>query len=1228
MKILSLRFKNINSLKGEWKIDFTQEPFISQGLFAITGPTGAGKTSLLDAICLALYHRTPRLDTLSASQNELMTRHTSECLAEVEFEVKGVGYRAFWSQRRAGNKPSGKLQSPKFELAKIDGGEILAEKAKEKLEMISSLTGLDFGRFTKSILLSQGNFAAFLNARENERADLLEEITGTEIYSQLSKYIYQQHKQQRIDLDLLKVRAEGFDLLTDEQHQILATQQATLSHQEQQQSQQKQQLQQGVQWQQRQIQLNEQQARCLAEKNRAEQALLEANEQLQRLTNSLPAEKLRPLWLDVQRCEKTLLSQQQKQQQLQQQLAAEQANYAQLEPQKIAAEARLKQHIAHTQKQHLLIENQVRPLDIEINQLTEQTHSSQQQTNEYQQRLQLKKNQLQQQEEQLKQSQQQYALLSDYLNKNQHYTAINQQIAGWQQSFRGLNQVYRQIGEQNTKAAAQRTELEKMQQQLVVQTENHYQAEQKKEQLEAQYQLAQQAVIQWQQQNSAEQLKQQSEILQQQLIDTRALQFLFPLYSENQQTISQSEKAITDLSANIARLEIEKQALEQTINSLQSHLVDLTERLKLEKQIVRLEQERQYLVADQPCPLCGSTEHPAIERYQAIELTKTEDRLKILTEQLDKDKQQLIDYKGNLALENNRLIEQHQQLANCIEKQSKQQQQWLALSQKISETLLPITEQAVSECLQAKERELQQAVKQLDKLVLMENEQQKAEKSLVTQQTNYQQLTSELKLLNQSIEHVTQSILAIEQQQISLEQQKKETETQLAQTLEGYNLSLPSADDTQDWLAELEKNGRQFSDKQAEQQQLIQQIEVKKTEIHAATEQSLLFKNELTQSDLRTQEYQKTLVQKRQQRSELFGEQLVSLVISELQKQQEKLDTALQQLIRQLSTLEQKIAALNGSYQEIEISAKEALTQLVSSETLFTTALTESHFDSRETFLAALLTPDETLRLQQLKEQLDQAKWQTVSQYSASEQAIKDHLTQQPESAKNTTQAELMEQVEILDAEIRRITLEQGQIISQLERDQQHRHQQQSLLKEIQTSQSHYDDWSYLNTLIGSSEGDKFRRYAQGLTLDYLINLANIRLDKLHGRYLLQRSEAGTLELQVIDSWQADVLRDIKTLSGGESFLVSLSLALALSDLVSHKTQLESLFLDEGFGTLDAETLDIALDALDHLNASGKMIGVISHVEAMKERIPVQINVKKINGLGYSELPEIYRVTG
>jgi len=117
-------------------------------------------------------------------------------------------------------------------------------------------------------------------------------------------------------------------------------------------------------------------------------------------------------------------------------------------------------------------------------------------------------------------------------------------------------------------------------------------------------------------------------------------------------------------------------------------------------------------------------------------------------------------------------------------------------------------------------------------------------------------------------------------------------------------------------------------------------------------------------------------------------------------------------------------------------------------------------------------------------------------------------------------------------------------------------------------------------------------------------SLPNRHLARLHGRYLLRRKSTGELELDIVDTWPGDVARDTRMLSGGEGFLVSLAMALALSDLVSNKTSIDSLFLDEGFGSLDGDTLEIALTALDSLNASGKMIGVISHVEAMQERIP------------------------
>ncbi|MFT5716257.1 MAG: exonuclease SbcC, partial [Oleiphilaceae bacterium] len=225
MKIISLRFKNINSIKGEWKIDFSKEPFASNGLFAITGPTGAGKTTLLDAICLALYHQTPRLNEPSPAE-KVMTRHTSECLAEVEFSVKDKHYRAFWEVRRARNKSDGKLQSAKVELALlgaqtkndsseecVNGDVILADKVRDKLDCIAEITGLDFGRFTKSMLLAQGGFSAFLNAAAGERAELLEELTGTEVYGQISAHVFDRFREKKAELNLLQAKTDNFDLL-------------------------------------------------------------------------------------------------------------------------------------------------------------------------------------------------------------------------------------------------------------------------------------------------------------------------------------------------------------------------------------------------------------------------------------------------------------------------------------------------------------------------------------------------------------------------------------------------------------------------------------------------------------------------------------------------------------------------------------------------------------------------------------------------------------------------------------------------------------------------------------------------------------------------------------------------------------------------------------------------------------------------------------------------------
>ena len=174
--------------------------------------------------------------------------------------------------------------------------------------------------------------------------------------------------------------------------------------------------------------------------------------------------------------------------------------------------------------------------------------------------------------------------------------------------------------------------------------------------------------------------------------------------------------------------------------------------------------------------------------------------------------------------------------------------------------------------------------------------------------------------------------------------------------------------------------------------------------------------------------------------------------------------------------------------------------------------------------------------------------------------------------------------------------------------------------QELSERRAMSERWAKLNELAGSADGAKFRRIAQGYTLDVLLSYANVQLRQLSRRYRLERVP-DTLALQVIDQDMCDEIRTVHSLSGGESFLVSLALALGLSSLSSNRMKVESLFIDEGFVSLDAETLRVPMVALESLRTQGRKIGVISHVQEMTERIPVQIRVNRAgNGRSYLEV--------
>lgn len=219
MKILKVIFSNLNSLRGDFVIDFTDEAFTQNGIFAITGPTGAGKSTILDAMCLALYSKTPRLNDVGGS-NEIMSRSQGQCKAQVFFEAQGNYYLASFEQHRSRNKSDGALQAKTHKLLKATsklevGAEI--ESGKNVPNKVAEISGLDFDKFSKSMLLAQGNFASFLKSNENERSQLLEKLTGTDFYSKISAFIFYKTKAERETLNNMLQSLSQIKLLSDEE---------------------------------------------------------------------------------------------------------------------------------------------------------------------------------------------------------------------------------------------------------------------------------------------------------------------------------------------------------------------------------------------------------------------------------------------------------------------------------------------------------------------------------------------------------------------------------------------------------------------------------------------------------------------------------------------------------------------------------------------------------------------------------------------------------------------------------------------------------------------------------------------------------------------------------------------------------------------------------------------------------------------------------------------------
>lgn len=243
MRIIAIRLKNLTSIEGSVELDFSAEPLRSAGIFAISGPTGAGKSTLLDALCLALYDKAPRfaasvesIALADVGENQvnqsdvrnMLRRGTGDGYAEVDFQaVDGHRYRSRWSVRRTRYKVDGSLQPQVLEVKDLDTGKELQGTKRELLAQLAERTGLTYEQFTRTVLLAQNDFATFLKSKGAAKAELLEKLTGTGIYSLISQEVFARNKAVQEEMALIESKKNVIELIPEEELLLLQKEKET-----------------------------------------------------------------------------------------------------------------------------------------------------------------------------------------------------------------------------------------------------------------------------------------------------------------------------------------------------------------------------------------------------------------------------------------------------------------------------------------------------------------------------------------------------------------------------------------------------------------------------------------------------------------------------------------------------------------------------------------------------------------------------------------------------------------------------------------------------------------------------------------------------------------------------------------------------------------------------------------------------------------------------------------
>lgn len=1064
MKILELRFKNLNSLYGSWSIDFKDPSYDAGGIFALTGPTGAGKSTILDAICLALYGATPRLGKVTKGGNDIMSRHAGECFAEVVFESESGRYRCHWEQRRARKKPGEKLQTQKHEIADADSGKIIEDQIKKVSAVIEEKTGLDFDRFTRSVLLAQGDFDAFLKAETIQKSRVLEQITGTEIYSKISRRVHEQLKDVKDKLRNHEARSAEGDLLSPDDIRDLELR--------------------------------------LSEHKQADEACKHGQKSLE--------EKIR--WLVTT-------------EDLRNQIA-------QFELESEALSVEMTAHEGDARR--LSLAQKASFLDLpysEIKSLREEQLKDQAKRDELKQTIPSCEQQAEKSRKAMQNAESETDALKVQLKRKkpvfQAARNLDQDLKSRRAQLSACQRDIKENLEQREAIEAKKTSCKKK-------LETIHQETQK-----AQKYLLEHSGIERLENGGLTELKnrvaeldvnrakkaESEALLRDAKNDLPALDRDIQGHRELIQELEGKQQSLGSRiseSENYKKRELNGRLLREYQSEKEARLRELA----LLSKIASLEHHRSQLVQGEDCPLCGSKDHP-YATGQAPEPDDSELKIEKLTT-----------------------------LIGRVE----------ALNQEISEANDLLNQNQL--CLSAAQTACEKALG--------------AKKN---QETKIDHLTQALQLATETCDSACQK---------------------LHHTLSPFGMSPEPWSDLPGHLDHLEQRLQQW----LQSKKLVESFQ---ESVRKADEELSHFDgslDSLNHSVLSLKDREATILkvvaELNDKRVELLGEgspdELEAALMTELEASENKATMAREEK----SKAEQSLRVLESKVQDLESVIEQRSEALQDKEQSLEVNLRKQGFSSEPDYLKARLSEEQLNELQTRQHDLKKKRIDLDARINDRRLQLQTEcdkqLTSESRSHLEGLLKETREKRDLLMAELARIE-------ARLEQNQALLAKEKAIQDELVRLRREVRKWDQLHQLIGSADGTKYRNFAQGLTFELMIAYANIQLAKMSDRYQLVRDTQAPLDLNVIDHYQAGDIRPVKNLSGGESFLISLSLALGLSKMASRKVKVDSLFLDEGFGTLDEDSLETALETLAGLQQDGKLIGVISHIPALKERIGTQISV-------------------